>query len=100
MSLTPEEEKRIQVGIARTWEAIASDWLALSETETVRKSEVLEAVLDADRLREYGETHGPGRPSPEARRDWQELVDRFYTLPRARMNKIARAFSPYERFGL
>lgn len=51
---TKEEVNRL-VDVARgTWDAIASDVMAASGKKAFRRSEVIEMVLDADRMRRSG----------------------------------------------
>jgi hypothetical protein len=68
-----------------TWEAIASDVLALSEG-TIGKDEVVEFVLDADRLEMYGNL-------PE------EKLKAFRALSYYDQMELAMAAFPYDEYG-
>lgn len=60
LGLTDEDFSRFDRACNATWQSIGSDCAELNGGKPFRRSEVIELVLDADRVRMYGE-HNPGR---------------------------------------
>lgn len=77
-------EKRVIEALNNTWNAICYDWLELCDSDTVKRSEVFEAVVDADRLREYG-------------RD-SEAAEYFYSLKNNAQKKLFNKAFPYKSY--
>lgn len=68
----------------RTWQAIGGDILAMEESGECDATLVREMVLDADRMRMYGED--------------KEAVDAFYALPRVSQDAVLREAFPAGRY--
>ena len=85
MKLTPEEIKSVQQDMHRVWDYIASD---IGEAEgvgnTIPRDEVIELVVDADRLL----THGTNK----------EAVKKLYALDYKEIQKIGREAFPFKRY--
>jgi hypothetical protein len=88
--LTPEQLKLVQESVRSTWNYIAYDLIECNGGKPIKKAEVVECVLDADRM-EY-----------DARKpEMKEALKAFRNLPLKTQDKIAGdALGPYKSFGL
>lgn len=84
-----DDEKKIVVRLMQTvWQRIGYDCLeAYGSDKSMRRSEVVEVVLDAD------------RPESEARSDEQRAaLKRFRALSRRAQDKVMREAFPHEGY--
>jgi len=77
-------ESRVVKALNRTWEAIASDWMELCDSDTIKRNEIFEAVVDADRMRTYGGD--------------SEAVEYFYNLKQKAQKKVFNKAFPYKQY--
>jgi hypothetical protein len=77
-----ELEDRIICAINTTWEAVAYDWMEAFGINKIKRDEIFEAVVDADRMVTYGN-------DPEA-------VEYFYGLGTKEMKKVFKKAFPYK----
>jgi hypothetical protein len=83
-------EQRILIAMQRTWDVIGCDTLTMleeaGEPAVLSKDEVIELVIDADRLREFGED--------------KEATDTLYNLPSYKQKvEIGRKAFPFKKYG-
>ncbi len=83
---TNEEIVAIKQAARRTWDAIAHDLFLCSETDVMKRDEVIECVLDADHMRFNG---GLTR----------ELMKRVYATPESVLMPLMKSVFLYERYG-
>ena len=83
-SIDEDMKKRIIRAMTRTWEYIAHD--LLSETGDIPQAEVIEVVLDADRVTSHGGDY--------------DAAKTLYELSYASMKKIGREAFPFKRYGM
>jgi hypothetical protein len=91
VQLTPEEFKQASDALYRVWDQVASDALVdengrPDEKMTMRRSEVFEIAMDANRPSSIG---GLSR----------ELEAKLYALSPAAQRRLMKAAFPYERYG-
>lgn len=85
-----EMQKRIQIMMGRTWDIIGSDVLEaceIAETSggSIRRSEVIEMVCDAGRMKMYGND--------------DVAYDIFNQLSSGARNAISKIAFPYKTYG-
>jgi len=51
---TNEMDERAALAIRKTWENISGDWMDLFGKSSISRKEMLEGVLDANRIENYG----------------------------------------------
>jgi len=83
-SIEPEMRERIKKALNKTWNYIGDDFL--SEFGDISQEEVIEVVLDADRVK----THGGDVIAAEV----------LYELSYSDMKKIAKVVFPFKRYGM
>lgn len=87
--LTVEEIESIRRAALRTFDYIAGDTLQLMQEcegrSYIKQAEVIEMVIDADRLVSIGGIS-------------TELNERLYAMPTAAQNKLFRSFFPCKRY--
>lgn len=91
------DERRINNVCAlmnQTWNDIAYDWLEAVNRKWVWRSEVEEAVLDADRLRSTAQ-HGWSQNREQDKAD----VEWLYALPEKEQKKIIKMAFPDSKYG-
>jgi hypothetical protein len=77
-------KKRILRAMYRTWDYIGHDLLC--ETGDISQAEVIEVVLDADRVTFFG--------------DDKEAARILYELSYPEMKKLAKEAFPFKRYGM
>jgi hypothetical protein len=83
---TEKEEEELVNGFRMAWEAIADDYLQMTEEKEIDREEAFEAACDADRPVEYGEV---GR----------ELMLRFYKVSREEQERLGLLAFPDQHYG-
>ncbi len=83
--IDPEMKKRIISAMNRTWNYVGHDLLAESDGD-IPQAEVIEVVLDADRVTSFG--------------DDKDAAKVLYELSYTEMKKLAREVFPFKRYGL
>jgi len=79
-------EKRVGEALWRTWNYVAYDWAELCESDDIKRAEIFEAVVDADRLRTYG--------------DDSEAAEYFYALDNKKQKKLFNKAFPCRTYFL
>lgn len=81
--ISEEMNKRVVAAINRTWDAIASDYLELCEDGSCDREEMLEGVMDADRMDQYGSDKEATSYcvwlSRFHKKEWQELCKKSFS---------------------
>ena len=88
--MTDDMKQRIAYALMRTWQAIGADCLVNEdgqpdESITLPRDHVIELVVDADRLHEYGQD--------------KEAATAYYDLPQDERDEIDRLAFPFETYG-
>ena len=93
---TEDETKQIHWMLQATWQAIGSEYLELGGGKSIPKSQVIEAVLDADYLEMYGPRKGPKSDVPAQK----ALLERFRKLDYKEQIKVAKQTFKFSRYGM
>jgi len=80
------ELQEIKFAFEMTWQAIGMDILACTDGDTISKGEVIECVLDADRMSAYGDID-------------KAILDKFNALPYSERIKMAEGYFTFARYG-
>ncbi len=88
--LTEEQTKMVAQQVMATWQIIGYDLLQANDGKSIPRAEVIECVLDADRLEADART-------PEMK----AALKAFRAFPYEAQKKLAgTALGPFKRFGL
>jgi hypothetical protein len=82
--LDEDMKKRIIRAMSRTWDYIGHD--LLYETGDISQAEVIEVVLDADRVTSHGGDY--------------DAAKTLYELSYPEMKKLAKEAFPFKRYGI
>lgn len=85
--MTEKEFMNLKFALEATWQAIGADILAVVPEQSISRDEVIEVVLDADRLECYADEES------------KPVVETFRTLPYPEQIAIAKKYFVFERYG-
>lgn len=87
--LAPDELKLMHSALRRTWDVIGGDVLASGDGKDMDRSAVIECVLDANYLENYG-----------IRKDvTKDLIKKFRDFGYDMQQEIAKEAFPHQRYG-
>ena len=78
--------EKLETALENTWQAIGSDVMEMAGTSSITKSEVIEMVLDANRVEMYGDLE-------------PEILDIWVNLGIEECRKIADKAFIYKHYG-